>query len=588
MTLPQIEAALLLAAALGLFMWGRIRHDIVALLALLAAVVMGLVPADGAFAGFGHPAVITVAAVLIISAALSSSGLVDLLIRRIVPEKAGPTTTVLTLGGATAFISAWMNNVGALALTMPAAIRLGRQADVTPSMLLMPIAFAAVLGGIVTLIGTPPNLIVSGFRPGGGFALFDFAPVGVVVAGAGVIYLALLGWRLIPKERRGKRPPQELFDVGPYVTELAVADDSPLAGQLLHAVDAALGADIEVIGIVRDKRRVFAPRGDRMVRPGDVLIVRSDPETLKTAVAAHRVELAAAKPLTRSALETDEVSLQEAVVRPGSVLTGMTARLVRLRSRYAVNLVAVTRGGEIERKRLQDHLFQPGDVLLLQGSDANLADVFAAFGVAPLAERKLALATPQRLLFTLGPIGLAVASTLAGAPAEIAFLAAALAYVLLGAVPLREMYAAVDWPVIVLLGALMPVADAVETSGLAALIAQQGIAALAGGSAPLALAILLVATMLFSDILNNAATAAIMCPIALQLAAGYGASPDAFLMAVAVGASCAFLTPIGHQNNTIILGPGGYKFIDYVRVGAPLEILVVALGVPMLLWVWPL
>jgi len=333
---------------------------------------------------------------------------------------------------------------------------------------------------------------------------------------------------------------------------------------------------------------VFAPRRERLVRAGDVLIVRADPESLKSSLQRLGLALAAAKPLPRAALESGDVVLTELVVRPGSILAGQTARLIRLRSRFAINLVGASRGGVIQRRRLLDQVIEPGDVLLLQGAENNLQDFAANHGLAPLAERKLALVTPRQVVWTVGPFIVAIALTLAEVPAEIAFLTGALIYVVSGVVPVREMYNAIEWPVIVLLAALMPLADAVETTGLAELIAREGIAALAGGSAPVALTILLVLTMVFSDIMNNAATAAVMCPIAIRLASTLGVSADPFLMAVAVGASCAFLTPIGHQNNTLVMGPGGYRFSDYVRVGAGLEIITVIVGVPALLWFWPL
>jgi di/tricarboxylate transporter len=593
----------ILAAMLGLFLWGRWRHDVVALAALMACVLVGLVPAAGAFAGFGHPAVITVACVLVLSRGLQSSGAVDLLARNLLPEGGGRLGAMLALMALGAGLSAFMNNVGAMALLMPVAVQLAGRLGLAPGQVLMPLAFGTILGGMTTLVGTPPNLIVSGFREGAGlgaFGMFAFTPVGLAVAAAGVLFVAMIGWRLVPARKAGAG---EGFATGAYLTEARIPEGSKAVGMTLRALEEELDeAGAQIVGLVRHELRLHAPQGGRRLHAGDILVLEADVEGLAEALAVHGIVLEESGPSTpREGNEGDEgdeaaagrrdedVVLRELVVLPGSRLVGYSARDLHLRSRYGINLLAVSREGQRPRARLRTLKLRPGDLMLMQGPSEVLGDFIAETGTVPLGERDLRL-PDRRGAITAAAImaGSVALATLGVLPAAAAFALGVLASMVLRTVPPRQVYGAIDWPVIVLLAALIPVAGAMETTGAAARIAVLLVDGVAMGLAPVALVVVLVTTMLLSDLMNNAATAAVMCPVALGVAAALGADPDGFLMAVAIGASCAFLTPIGHQNNTLILGPGGFRFADYWRLGLPLELLVVAVSVPLLLIIWPL
>lgn len=611
MSLPIILLGIVLAATMALFLWGKLRHDAVALAALVACVLLGLVPAGDAFSGFGHPAVITVACVLILSGALQSAGTVDVIARTVLPKNAHPMVMLTALSLLAAFLSAFMNNVGALALLMPIALQIARKQGMAPGRLLMPLSFASILGGMTTLIGTPPNLIVSGFRAEAGlgpFAMFDFAPVGLAIAGAGIVFVLALSWLLVPRRHSQSA---EGFETGSYLTEARVLDDSRANGKTLRELQSKLDeASAQVLALIRDEKRYPSPHANRKVKAGDLLVIEADPEGLTTALSALGLQLEeeastlpeggengqeAARPEDkvsggrRRIVHADEVHLAEYAVSPGSALAGRSASDIRLRTRFQVNLLAASRNATHSRARLRTMKLREGDVLLLQGSEEAMAEFASHMGCVPLAERTLRIPDARKAVTAAvvmgGSVALAATGTL---PAAMAFAVGVLAVMVLRIIPLRNIYDNVDWPVIVLLGALLPVAGALESTGAASFLSAQ-LLSLTGQAGPvLVLALILIVTMTLSDFMNNAATAAVMCPVAISLAAAMNVSADPFLMAVAVGASCAFLTPIGHQNNTLILGPGGFKFSDYWRLGLPLEVVVVAIGVPVILMVWPL
>ena len=633
MTQEQLLILAILTATVGMFLWGRWRHDMVAAGALLACVLAGLVAPAEAFSGFGHPAVVTVACVLVLSRGLQSSGAVDVLAARLLPAKAGMVASLAALVGLGALLSGFMNNVGAMALLMPVAMQLAGRLSLPPGRVLMPLAFGTILGGMTTMIGTPPNLIVSGFRAQqgtGSFAMFDFTPIGLAVALGGILFIVLLGCRLVPAREKAST---EGFETGAYVTEVRVLPDSKAAGLLLREIERTLdGADAQVIGLVRNEVRMNAPQSGRRVLAGDILVIEAEvdalPEVLSTLglkleeagsssaedetgqedkdeknhgrdkageKAGHKAEHKAgsagedAEAEAEKSPQDDEITLMELVVRPEAGLIGRSAKDLLLRTRYGLNLLAVSREGARSKARLRTLKIQAGDLLLMQGPLEALSEFAADSGCVPLARRELRI--PDRGKAWVA--GLVMAFAVGGAalgllPAAISFALGVLASMALRTVPLRAVYESIDWPMIVLLGALIPVAGAMESTGSANLIARALLEGVARGAAIVGLSLVLVVTMFLSDLMNNAATAAVMCPIAIGTAAALGVSADPFLMAVAIGASCAFLTPIGHQNNTLILGPGGFRFGDYWRLGLPLELLVVAISVPMLLLVWPL
>ena len=616
MSFEQMLIVGILFATIGMFVWGRWRHDMVAAGALLACVFTGLVSYADAFAGFAHPAVITVACVLVLSHGLQTSGAVDALTRRVLPAKSGPTLSIFMLTALAALLSAFMNNVGALALLIPVAMQIAARLNLPPGKVLMPLAFGSILGGTTTLIGTPPNLIVSGLRAEAGFGsfgMFDFTPVGFSITALGVVFIGLIGWRLVPARTQTD---VEGFDTGTYLTEALVPEGSKAAGMKLREIEAALEeAEAQIVGLVRNDVRVSTPNAGRYVGAGDILIIEAEAETLATALSSlglvlEEAQHKAEKEETEEKQETvdavatedkekekekekekasDEIVLVELAILPSSGLLERTPTDIQLRSRFGINLLAVSSQGRRSRARLRTYRFKAGDVLMMRGTPEAIAEFARVASCVPLAERALYIPDKRKAITASLIMGLAVAVVAFGLlPAAVAFTAGVLASMALRTVPPREVYEAIDWPVIVLLGALIPVAAVMQSTGMADLIARFLLESVAQGQPIFALVLILAVTMTLSDLMNNAATAAVMFPIALGTASQLDANPDTFMMAVAVGASCAFLTPIGHQNNTLILGPGGFRFGDYWRLGLPLEILIVAVSIPVLLWVWPL
>lgn len=579
-----------LLLVLILFAWGKIRHDFVALIALFIVIVAGITDSSTAFEGFGHPAVITVAAVLIIGKALEFSGLIDLLGKWVMKIGDKLLLQIAAMSLLVAIASAFMNNVGALAIMMPIAIHMARKSGHPPSYILMPIAFASLLGGMTTLIGTPPNIIIATFREeefGEAFGMFDFSPVGLFLTVGGLVFISFLGWRLLPK-RFSAKDGAALFDIDDYITEAEVLSDSKVKGKTIGELAKASDADVQILGMVRNKVRIHAPNADEVLKTKDILILETEANDLKTFIADTGLKLSGGKKFRKDAKGSENIAITEAIVMPGSPLLGQTAAKLRMRSRYGINLLAVSRMEQKIHRRLDHVIFRQGDVLLLQGREHTISDTISAIGCLPLARRGLQIGYKTKIPLALGIFITSVILVVSGIlPVQAAFPMAAVAMVLAGILPVKEVYKSVDWPVIVLLGAMIPVGKALETTGGAQSIAS-AIMMLEGNIPHWAmLTIVLVVTMFLSDIINNAATVVLMAPIAISIANGLGLSADPFLMAVAVGGSCAFLTPIGHQSNTLIMGPGGYKFTDYWRMGLPLEIIIVAVGVPAIMMIWP-
>ncbi|NCC73809.1 MAG: SLC13 family permease [Sphingobacteriia bacterium] len=589
--MEQIIVFITLLLVLALFGWGKIRHDFVALIALFVLVIAGIVEPAASFSGFGHPAVITVAAVLIIGKALEFSGLIDLLGKWVMKLGRNLLLQIVALSVLVALASAFMNNVGALALMMPVAIYLARKSGYPPSYILMPIAFASLLGGMTTLIGTPPNIIISAFRgdhSGEPFGMFSFTPVGLVLMIAGVAFVSLVGWRFLPK-RTAKKSDNDLFDIDDYITEVKITGDSKIKGKSISDITELTNADYQVLGLVRGNKRIHAPDPDNILLEKDIIILETDTDSLKNFIDDTGVALVGGKKFRQDAEGSDKIVLNEAVVMADSPMIGQTASSLRMRSRYGINLLAVARREQKIRKRLDKAVFRAGDVVLFQGREHLLNDTINAIGCLPLARRNLRIGYRKKIPTAMGIFIISIILVVAGVlPVQVSFSMAAVALVLTGILPLKNVYTSIDWPVIVLLGAMIPVGGALEDTGGAKTIASAVIGL--GESVPswFLPGLILVITMLLTDVINNAATVVLMAPIAIGVAQGTGFSADPFLMAVAVGGSSAFLTPIGHQSNTLVMGPGGYKFTDYWRMGLPLDIIIITVSIPLILWFWPL
>jgi len=573
--------------------WGRWRYDLVAFSALLVGVVSGVVPVGEAFSGFGHPAVLVIALVLIVSRGLSNSGAIELLSRYLLDASRKLGAHIGAMAGFAAVLSAVMNNVAALALLMPLDMQAASKAKRSPALTLMPLSFASILGGMITLIGTPPNIVIAEYRGsvmGEPYRMFDFAPVGLAVAIVGVAYVALIGWRLIPVARGKHNMAKELFELGDYVAEVKVPEESAAIGQRVRDLDEIAGEhEVEIIGLVRRGERQPGMARRVEITKNDVLVLKAAPDGIEGLVGALGLKYARKNSTEGGVLSNDDASLLEVVVPEGARIEGRSAHSLRLMYRHGVTLLGVSRQGKRFTQRVQELEIKAGDILLLLGRSEQLEDIANWLGCLPLAQRGLQVIQRQKAGLAVLIFGAAVLLASVGVLyLPIALGIAVVLMVLTGIIPVRQLYESVEWSVIVLLGSMIPIGVALESSGGTGLIAS-GIVNAASELSPAAvLVILMVVTMTLSDVMNNVATAVIAAPIAVNIANSLGVNPDPFLMSVAVAASCAFLTPIGHKNNTLIMGPGGYRFGDYWRMGLPLEILVIAIGVPMILWVWPL
>lgn len=606
MTTDQVLLFSLFALILIFLLWGRFRHDLVAATGLLAAVLLGLVPQDDAFSGFANHAVVVVALVLVASRAFENSGALALLASKVMREGRSVPGHIAITSGLAAALSAIINNVAALAILMPLDIQAARKAGRPPSVTLMALAFATILGGMVTLIGTPPNIIAAAIRKeklGEAYGMFAFTPVGLAVAIAGLAFVTLIGWRLVP--RRGDAA-ASLLTPASFQAQLQLPGKMELVGKALASLeDDARKSDVLLIGVWRVGDDRLLRGGGLALRVDDIVVVEGSSDRIGAFIQAtglqyleQRQEASAesadpAPDAGASAREKEQAEaapeIIEVVVRNDSRLAGRSARGVGLRDRFGVVLLGISRSGFVSDGEARDQVIRPGDTVLLTGQAARSTRTLDTLGLIGINRVNVAPADMRKIYLV---IGIFVAALLAATSGKINFTIAiaiaVAAYAALGLVPAREFYAKIEWPVVVMLACLLPIGDAFDRVGGTALIAGQ-ISSLTQNYAPVvALVAMMVVAMTLSDVLNNVATMVITGPIAFDLAKRLDVNPDTFLMGVAISASCAFLTPIGHKNNTLIMGPGGYRFSDYWRMGLPLEIIVLLVAVPMLMIVFPL
>lgn len=588
MNAPQLLSVGVLAGMMLLFIWGRFRYDMVAVIALLAALALGIVSPKQAFTGFSDDIVIIVASALVLSGAVQRSGVIEramlVLQRRVTRIR----SQLLLLCASVGFASALVKNIGALAMMMPVAFQMAKRSNTSPAVYLMPMSFASLLGGLITLIGTSPNIIVSRVREemtGQPFGMFDYAPVGLGLTLMGLVFLRF-AYRLLPRDRRAAPTLGEAIDIQDYVTEAEIPAGSPAVDETVAAFRARHDQEVTVTAILRAGIRA-TPFPDPALRAEDRLILTGAPDSLERVIAGDRLELEGSQRERPEGAE-GEVGVIEAVIGTDSPLIGRSAGRLGLHERFGVNLIAVSRQGERLASRLGAIVLQAGDVIVLQGPLELLFERLGELGCLPLAQRTLRLGSARKGLLPVAILAAAMAATALGyVPVAVAFFAAAGLTILLGALPVREAYDHIEWPILVMLGALIPVSDSLRTTGASQIIGDW-LGQLAATLPPWgAVALILAAAMAVTPFLNNAATVLVMAPIAATFAGQLGYRPEAFLMATAVGAGCDFLTPIGHQCNTLVMGPGGYRFGDYARLGAPLSVLVLVVGTPLILWVWP-
>ncbi len=588
---PYAILAVLLFAMI-LFIWNRLRFDITALCTLAVAVLIGAVPFHDVYSGINNSAVVTVACVMIISSVINASGILNSAVDKLSHLSKHPLPHISIICFITAILSAFMNNVGALGLMMPIAIKTSIENKRPPAMILMPMALASAMGGLTTLIGTPPNLLIASFRKqatGQPFAMFDFAHAGLVVAIVGVIFVALIGWRLLPT-RKSPQQSEDMFEIEDYITELKVIESSTLVGTTIGEFEKLTNDDYELLGIIRNQQRLFRLKANHEFEQNDLLIIEASSKAIEALLRKTKCEIYGDHAKAKKDLRSGEMSVVEAVIPPSCRLEGRSWQDARLRSRYQTNLIAIARKGKPFRSRINHAKLQAGDVILIQGPEDSLDSFIQRLGLLPLVERGIQLKTPtlKSYLPLLIFIGAIILASTQWAPVSVAFGGAILLMALTRCVPVRQLYDSIEWPIIILLAAMIPVGNALVTTGGTDLITR-ALLSISSSIHPIGmLALILIVTMTLSDFMNNAVTTVVMAPIAISIARALGVSIDPFLMAVAIGASCSFLTPIGHQNNTLVMGPGGYQFSDYIRMGLPLEIIVIAIAIPMIAWVWPM
>ncbi|HTO32383.1 MAG TPA: SLC13 family permease [Pararhizobium sp.] len=584
----QWLSLIIIALMMAAFVWGRYRYDIVAAGSLLAAVIVGIVPAKEAFSGFSDDIVIIVGSALVVSAAISRSGVMDIALRRVSPEKRGPRAQLIILVVIVAVLSAFIKNIGALAIMIPVAVQMARKSSVSPSMFLMPMSFASLLGGLMTQIGTSPNIIVSRVREeitGTPFTMFDYTPVGAALTVVGILFLGAC-YKLLPERRKDEASMHEAVKIKNYTTEASLTAQSTATGQSIAWLQKPAQGDAMVTAIISDNGARRTPLPDTILKDGDVLIIEGEQGALDKIVSEGKLRLSDRKH-AKDAVK--DVSSVEAIVGEHSRLIGLSAKDLSLFENTGLNLLAVSRRDKRFVERLGEIKIRNGDVLVLQGNLQRLPDMLREWDCLPLVERDLKLGSVRTglipVLILMATMG---ATAFGGVPVATAFFAAAFLMVVSGCVPLRSLYSHLDAPILIMLAALIPISDSLRTTGTTEVIADL-LSRTAAILPPYgALALILAAAMAVTPFLNNAATVLVMAPIAATFAEKLGFAPDAFLMAVAIGAGCDFLTPIGHQCNTLVMGPGGYRFGDYARLGLPLSILVLIVSVPILLIAWPI
>lgn len=590
MNFDQYLITAILLGTLILFVWNKWRYDIVAMLALVIATLFGLVNQADMFSGFGHPAVITVAAILVISHALQHSGALEIITNWLRRFGKHESLQIFLLTGLVAICSGFMNNVGALALFLPVTVALAKRKKKHPGSMLMPVSFASLLGGTVTLIGTPPNIIIAAYREqyvGTSFSMFDFTPVGLAVSLAGVVYLSFIGWRFLPKRKHDETATASLAAASEYMTELRIPAQNKFINRSLHRIlKLCEGEEIRILSIIRAHRRILAPTQYEILREDDILVVEGQPDAIQQLLDDADLQMVEAKVDTEQ-LTSEDVTIIEVVIGPDSTMIGRSAAGMHLSSNFGVNLMAISRKGQSIRQRLHRSILRAGDVLLLQTSEEGLSRKLEYLGCLPLATRNISLGKHRKMWTTIVIFSIAILVTsLTNLSSSLTFTAAVGALVIGKIVNLRDLYNSVEWPIIVLLGAMIPVGGALESTGTTQLIANSIVHLSDGFPVYVLLGILIIISMLLSDVINNAATAVIMGPIGASIAATLGYPVEAFLMAVCIGASCTFLSPIGHQSNLLVMSPGGYRFSDYARMGWLLDAIVVVVAVPIIIWWW--
>jgi di/tricarboxylate transporter len=591
---PEIALTLgIIVVAVVLFATEKLRVDVIALIILLTVAFTGLVTTEQAIEGFANPAVVTVWAVYIVSGGLFRTGVADMIgaqIIRLAGSSEPRLVAVIMLTCGT--MSAFMNNIGATAVLLPAVAGIARQANIPLSRLLIPLSFSSLLGGNMTLIGTPPNILATAILAERGqpsFAFFDFAPIGIVVFATGILFMVLFGRFLLPN-RQSLEDVEASYHLRDYITEVRVALDSPLVGQTLD--EARLGADYDltVLTVLRAQDVQTTPGPRTRIRPEDVLVVQGNLENLMEAQSDLGLLIEAEQKLGLAEEEgEDNAHLLEATLAPGSPIAGQSLRRMQFRDRYGFTALAIRRHGEIITRRLRDVHLHFGDTLLLKGPRHRVSALQQGEEFLVLEPVRFQARRRHKAWMAIAILGLVLLlATIGGVHIALAMLTGALLMVLSGALTMEEAYQSIEWRSIFLIAGMLPLGTAMEQTGSAQYLANLMLGSL-GPFGPMAvLAGVYIMASLITQPMSNAAATVLIVPIAIDIALSLGADPRAFALATVISASTSFITPVGHQANILVFGPGGYRFLDYTRVGLPLNIVIFGVTMIVLPILWPL
>jgi di/tricarboxylate transporter len=593
---PFVDSYILLLIVLGatfiLFVLNKVRYDFVALGALVTLVFLGIIPSEEMFSGFADTAVITIVGIFVFSKGLVNSGLIDYISNKVLGLSKKPGIELFILMVLTVLLSGFINNIAAISLMVPIALRIAKTHKMAPSIFLLPLAFSSLLGGLSTSIGTPANIIISAERAkivGEPFSLFDFAFVGYPLAILGVLFSLFIGWHLLPKRRKGGLE-NELFEIKDYVAEVMISPESLCADKNLYSTKSPTAKNIHILKLIRDDETVESPSQYEILRVGDILLLQSDSEMLETFLDEMKLQLIGTKAISEELLTVDdEIETMEVVVEHNSSVIGKSFRELDIRSVYGINLLAVARENETIYTRLADTIFKAGDVLLLRGKADTLSEAIKSLGVLPLRAHDLHIGEPKQIVLALFiTVGVILSSSLLLVPVHLAFILAVMTMVMTGILRIQQVYNAIEWKIVVLIGSLITIGHAFEATGSANYVAHILLENLENLSPLLIIGSMLLLVTLISNTVDGVAVAVVFAPIAILLAAGLDASPDPFLMAVSIGASTGLLTPFGAQPNALVMTPGGYKFSDYTKAGGLLSIIIVLVATPLILYFWPL
>ena len=572
----------------ALFIWGRWRYDAISLIMLSVFVVLGYIEPAKAFTGFAHPAVVTVALVLLISKGLEKSGFILLIGNQIQKFANNQMQFMVILTLFAAVLSSFMNNIGAMAMLLPITLGICQKMEWNPSKFLMPLAFASILGGMNTKIGTPPNIIISEFRneyTESTFSFFDFSYVGIPLTLFGILFISFLGWRLITL-RTINSSENPLIKIEDYLVEMTIKKGSSLIDIRAQDFRNMLDTDTAIIGQIDSSGKKIELHGNQKLFEDQILILKINPDSVADIQQQYGLDIDSENELTK----IKDLGAIEAIITPKSRLIGRKNDYFKRLVGGGFSLLGLWRRGLKYRFRLANEKFKSGDVLLIanRGEKESIASRLEMAGLMPLWQRDFdIIRDSSKVLFAfivfLTSLALIIFNFI---PIVIAFLLCVIAFVSAKLLTGESVYRHIDWPVVILLAAMIPIGNTLSDFGITSIIASF----LASYSLAIdfvwMIVIIMILTMFLSDIINNAATAVIMGPLAATLAININQPVEPFLMAVAIGASCAFLSPIGHQCNTLVMGPGNYKFGDYWRMGLPLEILIVIVSVPIIIFYW--